>query len=275
MIRIDRAGVAAPEALIAPNGKGERERAENALRAQRQRFADMKFTAYKERSVMSALGALFHGKCAYCESPYAAQQPGDVEHYRPKSAVAVRAVGEKTTYKPGYYWLAADWDNLLPSCADCNRPRQHEIIEGAGKRVMGKANWFPVEPEAQRATQPAAVANEPRLLLDPCRDRPEDHLVFDEDGTIAPRRVGSGTSAMGRATIEYCALARLALTQERHKRGLEVRYAIDNLLRAEDAGNSEEALRHVAQLGRMIAPYAPYSAYAASLIRSRLGALLD
>ncbi|MEF9674035.1 hypothetical protein QNM99_25505 [Pseudomonas sp. PCH446] len=42
----------------------------------------------------------------------------DVEHYRPKGAVSEDAS------HPGYWWVAMDWDNLLPSCIDCNRKRK-------------------------------------------------------------------------------------------------------------------------------------------------------
>lgn len=273
MIAVDRSKVAAPAVLTTAGGKADKERQANQALAAQQRFKDMKFAAYKDATVMQALGQLFNGKCAYCESTYVAQQPGDVEHFRPKAAVAVQDGNGKVVTKPGYYWLAADWDNLLPSCADCNRPRRHEIRRGAGKRVMGKANWFPVDPESNRASLPAAVATEPRLLIDPCRDDPGLHIVFDDDGTVSALTPNHTVSKMGKATIEFCALARLELTQERHKRGLEVQYVIDNLLRANAAGDSAEVKRHAEQLSRMIDASATYSAYATALVVRGLGPL--
>ncbi len=273
MIHVDRSKVPVPLVLTEAGGKADKERAANAVLAAQQRFKEMKFTAYKDPSVMQLLGTLFHGKCAYCESRYVAQQPGDVEHFRPKAAVAVKDANGKVVTIAGYHWLAADWGNLLPSCADCNRPRKHEITRGAGKRVMGKANWFPVDPEARRAGLPAGVATEPRLLLDPCTEDPSRHLVFDEDGTVAALTPNLGLSPMGAATIEYCALSRLPLTQERHKRGKEALYVIDNLLRAKAAGDSSELKRHAAQLSTMIDASAPYSAYVTSLVVRYLGHL--
>jgi len=274
MIHVDRNAVPVPALFGVAGGKVEKERKANELLAATQKFKEMKFTAYKDPSIMDALGTLFRGKCAYCESPYAAQQPGDVEHFRPKAEVAVKEANGTVTTKPGYYWLAAQWDNLLPSCADCNRSRRHEIRAGAGKRVLGKANWFPVSPETQRAAVAAAVAAEPRLLLDPCRDDPSAHLVFDADGTIAPRSVGGAPSGMGAATIELCALERLKLTQARRNWGDKaVRYAIDNVKKAIAQDDSAEVKRHAKHLGTLIDAESPYSAYANRLVDLELGAL--
>ena len=82
----------------------------------------------------------FSGKCAYCESQISADQPGDVEHFRPKGRVmgedgkpVLIKLGNKEVPHPGYYWLAYDWRNLLPACARCNRP---EAIDG--EKTTGK-----------------------------------------------------------------------------------------------------------------------------------------
>jgi uncharacterized protein (TIGR02646 family) len=260
----------APPALVDPAGKAAEERRHNDAMAAAGQFDKMTFKAYKHPSVMPALTEMFHGKCAYCESRYVAQQPGDVEHFRPKALVAVRGADGKVEQRRGYHWLAADWSNLLPSCADCNRPRQHQVRRGRGKRVLGKANWFPVEPEAARATLPGAEDVEPRLLLDPCRDDPAAHLFFDHDGTVAPRVVAGVPSAIGAASIEYCALERLELAQERHKRGVEVLYVIDNLLDAMNRGDSAALLRHEARLRTMTDAQAEYSACANALLARHL-----
>jgi uncharacterized protein (TIGR02646 family) len=92
----------------------------------RLRKGDFSFKAYKSDGVTQALTAMFHGKCAFCESQIRAVQPNDIEHYRPKSEVLIG--GKKC--KPGYYWLAAKWDNLLASCIYCNRPNRHEPAPG-------------------------------------------------------------------------------------------------------------------------------------------------
>jgi hypothetical protein len=47
---------------------------------------------------------------------------------------------EKEFEHPGYYWLAYEWTNLLPSCYDCNSFRRH----GTMKAGPGKNERFPV-----------------------------------------------------------------------------------------------------------------------------------
>lgn len=213
MIKVKRGDVPAPAALTGPNCKGATELAKNQSFAKAKTPKSMSFNAYKDPSVRHALKKLFFGKCAYCESFMAGQQPGDIEHYRPKANVWItnRRTG-RVVVIPGYYWLAAEWQNLLPACADCNRPREHFII-GVGGKVAGKANLFPIADERKRAKSPKRVALEARLLLDPCEDDPEKHLDFQVDGTIKPRKVKGSLSAMGRSTIETCALMREGLVQ--------------------------------------------------------------
>ena len=98
----------------------------------------MSFSYYKNDAVKARLVDLFHGKCAYCESFYSSTQPMDVEHFRPKGAVA------EDDEHPGYYWLAATWENLLPSCIDCNRQRnQFDVVEGE-TISLGKKDRFPI-----------------------------------------------------------------------------------------------------------------------------------
>jgi hypothetical protein len=70
--------------------------------------------------VKQQLAVLFHNKCAYCESNYAAVITGDVEHYRPKGRIKA---SDKKAIWPGYYWLALTWENLLTSCKICNEKR--------------------------------------------------------------------------------------------------------------------------------------------------------
>lgn len=159
------------------------------------------FKTYRKNSVKTQLYALFHGKCAYCETFYPAVAPVDVEHYRPKGGVGEDAV------HPGYWWLAMDWENLLPSCIHCNRLNEHvtpvlstQLVElradGAGfskqRRVTtGKGNHFPIL--GRRATPSSRdFSAECALLLDPCRDNPKEHLTFHVDrkmliGLVLPK----------------------------------------------------------------------------------------
>jgi hypothetical protein len=74
---------------------------------------------YRSRSVKIALQKAQHDKCAICESEVTHIAYGDVEHFRPKAAYRQSASGPLV--RPGYYWLAYDWSNLLFCCQLCNQ----------------------------------------------------------------------------------------------------------------------------------------------------------
>jgi len=96
------------------------------------------------------LDNVFHDKCAYCETRVV-REDYHAEHFRPKGAVKFKVEDKKRLGKaivkdeiaegeveretemehPGYFWLAYNWRNLLPSCPLCNK--------GGGKN-----NQFPV-----------------------------------------------------------------------------------------------------------------------------------
>ena len=122
---------------------------------------------------------------------------------------------------PGYYWLAGNWDNLLVSCPDCNRGRRFEV-PGQPKRVkLGKASQFPLLREAGRIrnANPGVASEEAlRLLINPCRDQPERHLTFDQEGLVHPRLDTLGkASKKGEASIAAYALQRKDLVEERKR----------------------------------------------------------
>ncbi len=87
--------------------------------------------------------ALFFGKCAYCEGALELID-GDVDHFRPKGAVSdqhgkpITIDGDEFREHQGYYWLAYDWRNLLPSCKTCN-----QIYKGSQFPVEGKMRHLP------------------------------------------------------------------------------------------------------------------------------------
>jgi len=79
------------------------------------------------------LDNVFHGKCAYCETDIgrARMFGGDAEHFRPKSSVRNLVSGKYVVSRaklpdgqsiehPGYFWLAYLWQNLMPTCKECN-----------------------------------------------------------------------------------------------------------------------------------------------------------
>jgi uncharacterized protein (TIGR02646 family) len=166
-----------------------------------------RFAIYKHPDVVAALTETFAGKCAYCESRYAPMMPVDVEHFRPKGGYEYEGVLQV----PGYWWLASEWSNLLPSCIDCNRARTHKFLDRRERALSGKANRFPLSDESKRATAKGEEKRERALLLNPCEDRPEKHLGFDEQGLVTARR----RSAKGQTSIEVYGLNRDGLVGAR------------------------------------------------------------
>ena len=167
---IDRNSIQPPMVLTDPEGLAadEKARAVDHYNVPASQVESFKFTVYKHATVKTALEQLFHKKCAYCESRYAVVSPPDIEHFRPKSAVVRN--GQLT--KPGYYWLAAEWSNLLLSCIDCNRARTHEF-EDQDPEVAGKANLFPLEDENMWEPREGIEERERPLLINPCAENPD------------------------------------------------------------------------------------------------------
>ncbi|HEV7658992.1 MAG TPA: hypothetical protein VGO55_04020 [Allosphingosinicella sp.] len=189
MRRVDRGKDPPPATLNRKdkNGKTELDRAIAHYEADPPLAKTFKFQVYKSDEVKRRLEALFHGKCAYCETYYEQSAPMDVEHYRPKGAV------HDSTH-PGYWWIAMAWDNLLPSCIDCNRKRnqltpvssnlltlnlESRTLSSNAAMLSGKKDSFPLENETSRIhPRGANFGDEQPLLLDPCRHDPSEHLAF-------------------------------------------------------------------------------------------------
>lgn len=216
-----------PAALNAKSKEGttelERSRAHYAV--ERNKPESYPFVAYKADEVKWRLNALFHYKCAYCESFFSASAPVDIEHYRPKSSVSEDAS------HPGYWWLAMDWDNLLPSCIDCNRKRKQRLVDGAtelgvllelqtqSRNSSGKKDSFPVARGGPRLLPEDKnyVAESP-LLLNPYYDDPDEHMRFVSIGNPPVSLaipIGGGPSERGATSIHIYGLNRLGLVQER------------------------------------------------------------
>ncbi len=266
MIKVERPKGSVPKGLVSA-GRVELKRHRNCLPTER------KFSAYSADPVKEKLAELFGRKCMFCESLLAGTQPGDVEHYRPKGKVVVypRNGNIPAQTKPGYYWLAARWPNLLLSCADCNRPRMQDDFDG-NARVVGKANFFPLADETKRASGPWLVLKEEPLLLNPCIDDPADHLDFKEDGRVEPRLVDGVPSKKGAASIHYLGLARLELLQmrARHARMVlaAIRHTVDALEKHRDPGADLE------DLVSFLSPKEAYVAFSRMLIKKYMSPYL-
>lgn len=188
------------------------------------------YRAYKHESVSSLLAEVFHGKCAYCESRFDHVAPADIEHYRPKAAISLPG---GALLKPGYYWLAASWQNLLLSCIDCNRERTH--IFSDGRRIKsGKGNRFPLANDASRATSPGDEALEEPLLLNPCDDNVEALLSFTPEGAIQPAFASGREHQRAVVTIDILGLQRPRLAARREERMLFARASVEKYIELRD-----------------------------------------
>lgn len=99
-------------------------------------------------------------KCCFCEKPL---DNGAIEHFRPKSAWQQRR-GDALN-RPGYYWLAYRWSNMLLSCTECNQADQ-------------KGNLFPVV--GLRATNHAMDHRiEQNKIINPSVEDPSIHITFN------------------------------------------------------------------------------------------------
>ena len=287
MIRVDRTAVPAPASLTKKlggsgpaSGMTEAERVASLYAAHVAAGGDpaefrFDYKRYKEADVKRALETLFGGKCAYCESRYAGTQPLDVEHWRPKGEVHERDANGDEVVLPGYHWLASDWDNLFPSCIDCNRQRsQHDALTGLDE-TMGKANQFPVDgPRLAPPVPGAPPVVEGALLLNPCTHDPAEHLDFHDDGTVTP----VAGSRLGLESIRVYALNRVELAFDR----LGLARLIEQRLRTieglseviADPGLGEELRRdlkdllahEIDALFELAVPHRPFSALARRLI---------
>lgn len=156
-------------------------------------------TIYGHDDVKSALCAAQQGKCAFCESQITHIAYGTIEHFRPKGGFRQRASGPLE--RPGYYWLAFTWDNLLFACQLCNQ--RH------------KKNQFPLLDPAQRArSHRDDVSHEQPTFIDPAAEDPALSLSFRDEVPFPKNK-------RGRTTIRALGLDRKPL-QDKRKELLEL-----------------------------------------------------
>ena len=191
---------------------------------------------------MTALLKLFHGKCAYCESLVSSNQSPNIEFFRPRDS----ALGLDGSFaNDHYWWLAFEWANCLLACDLC---------------YSVKASRFPVmKARAKPLTVGVKLDKESPLLLDPCRDDPETHLVFAKNGRVV------SVTAQGQCTIEVLALNREPLVRERKRHLAELDTLIDGLV-------SGVRLKHQL-LYDLLDGSAPFLAAKRQLVRTRAGEL--
>lgn len=221
MIKIKRPP--APAFLTDEEGKWVEETEKAKAHYGSGKTSTFKFKMYSDTKLKDELKKVFV-KCAYCESTYAHVSDGDVEHFRPKGKV-----NEKNPQKPGYYWLANDWDNLFLACMHCNQRRRHLLYSEATLESYGKLDQFPVSNEAKRLLKPTDKLSEEekvRLLINPCVDEPSDDLAYeDKEAVVVP------LTEKGEKSIAVFVLQRHLLVQERKKQMLLLFQQMERVIR--------------------------------------------
>jgi hypothetical protein len=233
----------------------------------------------KDSDVWSDLKAwllkhIFKGNCAYCQIQLV-RFYGDAEHHRPKGRVRVfqndgklaavlcdigPAEATDQIMHPGYFWLAFDWKNLVPSCEFCNTGEGKKDQYPAKRHViMRKLNAAQLhrlkDPPRQSRKWPQMYylgpadldqIEKPKLLnpLNPPLDRdPAIHLGFGVKGAIFEK----ANSELGRETIRCLHLRQeeLRKARQRAQEDIHRRY----FGKAADPDSTDADLR------RILAPY--------------------
>lgn len=203
---------------------------------------------YGHETVKAALKADQHDKCGFCEAVFDANVAGDVEHLRPKGAVVTRS---GTRLRPGYYWLAYEWANLLFACPHCNQYK--------------KRNHYPLADETRRArSHHDSIAGEEPLLIDPNAEDPRRCITFSGEVPV-------WSDQKGATSVRILGLDRPQLLRDRreHLAHLAGYHATVRLL---DDDPRPDAIAHVAEARRVltqaIRPAARFSSAAMDLIDS-------
>ena len=198
-------------------------------------------------------------KCIFCERALAKKEGAiehDVEHYRPKNAVAawrspkgLPSIAHQLgpAAMSGYYWLAYDIANYAAACKLCNSTR--------------KRSYFPINGARGQATESVDQLNagEQPLIIFPLREDPTALITFD--GVLALPAQSHGIGYL-RAVVTIALFnlnGREELIDDRF-RAIRSVYSAYELMR----NGSTQAKRDdgAVQLSELISPTSPQSACA-------------
>lgn len=224
MIRIQKPA-SAPEKLLRDGKRKRRSHCSSYTRnptayQSGERNFDFDRTIYSDLSVKQALIAAQHKKCCFCERWIGID--GDVEHFRPKQAY--QQANGQPLQRPGYYWLAYEWDNLYLACTGCNQ-RQ-------------KKNLFPLQnPGGRAVSHHHNLDDEQPLFIDPGKENPEEFIGFR--GEVAYAIEGN---ARGQVTLKSLNLNQRELPESRleHLQKLKILWKTVQLAKAGAGGDNPE-----------------------------------
>jgi uncharacterized protein (TIGR02646 family) len=204
---------------------------------------------YGSTELRALLWEMQRHKCCFCERQYETKW-STVEHFRPKTS-ANRGDGRVDI---GYWWLCYEFSNLFFACPNCNTAKADFFPLAAGAT--------PLAPE-QHPNEHAEAA----LLIDPCRDDPEEHLTFtwieaQRSYQIAPR------TERGKLMIQAAQLDRDDLTtlrNEYYRQHLEP--IVKRFQRARSRGEDAAASAAAKEARRFTQPGFPFVLLAKSTFR--------
>jgi uncharacterized protein (TIGR02646 family) len=208
---------------------------------------------YGAKSVKAALQKAQHDKCAFCESKISHIAYGDVEHFRPKAGY--RQKPTEPIRKPGYYWLAYDWTNLLFCCQICNQ--------------RNKGNHFPLINDANRArSHHDDIKHEQPLFINPADEDPREFLEFREEYVCA-----TDGNSRGAQTIDVLGLNRELIAERRGDllAKLKILIVCREQLKAKPGGHPDPLSKnHIAMINAHLERCASDSAEYAAMVRALL-----
>lgn len=247
MIRIDRAAEPVPATLNKSKAKQDALKSHRAaVRANPNVKLAFDKSIYGSQDVKDALSRTQHGKCAFCESKILHISPGDVEHFRPKAAY--KQTAKQKLQRPGYWWLAYTWENLVLACEECNR--RH------------KKNMFPISGRRARSSQGNLLAEQAHYIH-PVEEDPSGEIKFD-----GPDINWSRCGQRGEITAKALGLDRGYLFEERKRVADRIKQdfnTIEILSRMPNSKNEVDALWLA--LESYVKAEEPYSAMAKDLLR--------
>ncbi len=182
---------------------------------------------------------------------------GDVEHFRPKAGYRQSLKGR--LIRPGYYWLAYEWSNLLFCCQLCNQ--------------RFKGNYFPLADEAKRAdSHHDPIKIEQPLFVNPALEDPEGVLEFC-DGSDGHLLRAIGGNLRGELMIEALGLNREELVEIRRDALSQIEVLVECrelIARKATENPSRELKKKLAKIDRQLKRCVSDSAQFAAMIRAAL-----
>lgn len=190
-----------------------------------------------------------YGKCCYCETRIDDHKPyadSHIEHWRPQYSWR-QAIGEKRM-RPGYYWLAYDWDNLFLSCSECNRQ---------------KNDVFPLANPKSRATDHEMLIEDetPAILKPDGTEDPRAHIRFENEKPVSDTCLGKKTIEVLKLDSEAHAPRKRHFEELEKARRLAISFASSTVAKLrEDAEDARQFVVDAVNADR------PYSSMAADFL---------